>query len=87
MRQVKLSKIFERNFRERIAHSAHLVEAYETSVELLFQNPMLVNSHPLTGSMAGLYSFSINDDYRVIYVVHKNTILIVDIGTHAQVYN
>lgn len=49
-------------------------------------NPLL-NVHSLTGEFAGQKSFNVNADVRVIYELHKDTlVLLVAVGTHAQLY-
>lgn len=49
-------------------------------------NPLL-NIHSLSGEFAGLQSFNVNADVRVMYEIQKDTIvLFVAIGTHSQLY-
>lgn len=49
-------------------------------------NPLLKN-HPLTGNLKGKYAFSVSGDVRVIYRVQsKNSVMLLRIGTHNQVY-
>jgi len=53
------------------------------------ENPFheLLRGHPLKGKFKGLWSFSVESDIRVIYRhVNKNTVLLLRIGTHNQVY-
>lgn len=43
--------------------------------------------HPLKGQLAGLRAFSVTGDYRVIYkIIDKDSIKLINIGTHNQVY-
>lgn len=50
------------------------------------QNPLL-NIHALSGEFFGLQSFNVNSDVRVMYEIQDTTIvLLVAIGTHAQLY-
>lgn len=43
-------------------------------------------NHKLGGKMSGLSAFSLGYDLRVIYKETKSVIILVDIGTHPQVY-
>ena len=50
------------------------------------RNPLLKN-HPLKGNLVGLRAFSVSGDYRVIFkIIGIDSVKLIDIGTHAQVY-
>lgn len=50
------------------------------------QDPRL-KTHPLTGRLKGMYSFSLSYGKRVIYMmVKEDTALLVDVGSHEEVY-
>ena len=43
--------------------------------------------HELTGKMKGYFAFSITGDIRVIFQkISEDEIILIDIGTHNQVY-
>jgi addiction module RelE/StbE family toxin len=72
----KLSKKVKEQFSERL---------------ILFvrepKNPLL-KIHSLVGEFAGLQSFNVNADVRVMYEVQNDTVvLLVAIGTHSQLYS
>jgi mRNA-degrading endonuclease YafQ of YafQ-DinJ toxin-antitoxin module len=49
-------------------------------------NPRL-KTHPLTGKLKGMLSFSLNYSKRVIFLyVEPNKVLFFDIGSHNEVY-
>jgi mRNA-degrading endonuclease YafQ of YafQ-DinJ toxin-antitoxin module len=49
-------------------------------------NPKL-KTHALTGKLSGLFAFSLNYSKRVVFTfVKKNTILLLDVGSHGEVY-
>ena len=74
-RKVRGNKILEGRFRERVA---------------IFQKDPLdprLRTHRLSGQMQGLWSFSIDYDARVVFsFVDPSRVLLVDIGTHEEVY-
>lgn len=45
-----------------------------------------INDHPLTGKLKGLRAFSVGGDVRVVYEETENCYLLLDIGSHNQVY-
>jgi addiction module RelE/StbE family toxin len=77
---------FRQRFKGRISPHERLVADFLLSVEAFFQEPATVGDHALAAPMRELRAFWINDDYRVIYQVHDDEVLFVNIGTHAQVY-
>jgi mRNA-degrading endonuclease YafQ of YafQ-DinJ toxin-antitoxin module len=75
-----------RRYQQRIAKDEQLNEAFWDSLETFVVDPMLVNDHALANVMQGQRAFSINNDYRVIYLERDEYYLFVDVGTHEQVY-
>jgi mRNA-degrading endonuclease YafQ of YafQ-DinJ toxin-antitoxin module len=63
---------------------------YTKSLQLLELNPYhsSLRLHGLQGRLAGLSSVSINRSYRIVLelIIQGNDILLVDIGSHDQVY-
>jgi len=57
---------------------------------LLFQsniNHSSLRTHKLTGDLDGLYSFTVEEDCRIVFELYDaNTIALLDIGTHEEVY-
>jgi mRNA-degrading endonuclease YafQ of YafQ-DinJ toxin-antitoxin module len=75
-----------RRYQQRIAKDEQLNEAFWDSLETFVVDPMLVDDHALANVMQGKRAFSINSDYRVIYLERDEYYLFVDVGTHEQVY-
>jgi mRNA-degrading endonuclease YafQ of YafQ-DinJ toxin-antitoxin module len=67
-----------------------LVSQYEKTLKLLEINPYhpSLRLHKLTGKLSELYSVSINISYRIsiYFLIEKNTIIPVDVGSHAEIY-
>jgi addiction module RelE/StbE family toxin len=65
--------------------SKDMLEQFENKQRLFLKDPFhpSLKTHKLSGRMAGLYSFSINYQYRVIFqYIDTDFVLFLDIGTH-----
>lgn len=86
---VQSEKRFEKNFKNRIAFSKHLVSQFSKRLKLFTINrsdPAL-KDHQLTGTKKEYRAFSVTGDIRVIYQkISDDHIVLVDIGSHNQVY-
>lgn len=86
---IELHSSFKKSYRKRIAPHAHLVVKTEERIALFTQNPAhpLLQDHALRGKKLHLRTFSITGDIRIVYLpVLKHSVLLLDIGTHNQVY-
>jgi len=66
-----------------------LRKIFARKIDLLKNNPIdsQLNNHALTGEYLGCRSIDINGDWRVIYEqLDKETIRLLIIGTHSQLY-
>lgn len=67
-----------------------LLRQYEKTLQLLEFNPFhpSLRLHPLAGKLHGLHSVSITMSYRLTIemIIHEQTIILVNVGTHDQVY-
>jgi addiction module RelE/StbE family toxin len=45
-----------------------------------------LKTHKLKGNLAGLYACSLTHDLRIIFELISNTVHLIDIGTHDEVY-
>ncbi len=87
--KIQYSKQFLKHFDKRINPYLRISEKFDNRIALFSENPdnPLLHNHPLKGTKLGLWSFSITGDVRVIYQkTSDNSILLLDIGTHNQVY-
>ncbi len=81
--------VFKNHFKKRIAYDAKLVTKTKNRIQMFIDNQRhpLLRNHALKGTQEGLRAFSVTGDIRVIYrTVDENTIELLDIGTHNQVY-
>lgn len=81
---------FTDRFKKRFNKLSQKVQKqFEERIGLFVENPTnpILKMHPLKGNLVGLRAFSITGDYRVIYrILDRESIKLIDIGTHAQVY-
>jgi len=67
-----------------------LKEKVNLSIEKFYQDPFdpSLKNHPLHGGMSGRRSISVTGDVRIIFEEYDNYVLVImlDIGTHNQVY-
>ncbi|MCB9805984.1 type II toxin-antitoxin system mRNA interferase toxin, RelE/StbE family [Candidatus Nomurabacteria bacterium] len=51
------------------------------------KNHPILKTHKLSGKLKGLWSFSVSGDIRVIFdQSQKGVIILVDIGSHSELY-
>ncbi len=89
MISIRKHPTFTKHFCTRILPSPKLLKRFEErfgSFCINPQNPLLFD-HPLKGDKTGKRSFSVSGDIRVVYQGSIDTeIILLDIGTHNQVY-
>lgn len=79
-------KDFKKDFKKL---SKNIRERFAERFTVFLKNPAdpTIRDHPLLGVMEWKRAFSISGDIRVVYrFLDKNTILLLRIGTHNQVY-
>jgi addiction module RelE/StbE family toxin len=86
MKSIKWSTTFTNQYRQRIRIDEQLQKEFQDSVAMFLADRTVVDDHPLEGKMAGWRAFSINDDYRVVYLERDEYFLFIYVGTHRQVY-
>jgi mRNA-degrading endonuclease YafQ of YafQ-DinJ toxin-antitoxin module len=87
--EIGFSSSFRRTFKKRIIPDQGLERLFWKKIEIFCDNPydLSLKTHKLSGDLEGLWSLSINYEIRVIFkFVNKNKVLLIDIGTHEEVY-
>lgn len=80
---------FKRSYRKRIHKHSHLKRQFREKMALFLEDPFdsQLRTHKLSGKLKGTWAFSINDDYRILFeFIDKNKVLLIDFGTHDEVY-
>jgi mRNA interferase YafQ len=90
MYKIIYSKKFKRNYKKFIKRFPYLTKQIENSIKSLGNNPFSNLTHKLSGELFELYACKCGYDCRIIFSIenikNENIILIVDIGTHNEVY-
>jgi len=89
MIKVAFSPAFERSFRKRLKYNAKLQDKFWQKLECFIENPFeaQLKIHKLTGQLKDLWGFSVEFDVRVMfYFVDEFNVVLVDIGSHDDVY-
>jgi addiction module RelE/StbE family toxin len=87
--EIGFSSSFKRAFKKRIRGNEKLETRFWERLEYFTQNPFhpTLRTHKLSGELEELWSFSVEYDCRVIFkFLEENRILLIDIGTHEEVY-
>ncbi len=94
MRELVPLPKFERAFRRLVRKNPALQSQIETALRRMAENlndPRL-KTHHLSGQLAGLHACSVAYDCRIVFARQKHpktgveTLLLVNIGTHEEVY-
>jgi mRNA-degrading endonuclease YafQ of YafQ-DinJ toxin-antitoxin module len=94
MHELALTPRFERAFRRLTVKNPALQPQIEATLQRMADNladPRL-KTHRLSGQLAGLHACSVAYDCRIVFSKQKHpktgeeTLLLVNIGTHEEVY-
>lgn len=81
---------FERRARKFLRKHPDLKSAVRETLERLRQDPFepSLKLHSLSGTLAGIQAVSVTHSYRLILTlkVSEQEIILLDIGTHGEVY-
>lgn len=85
---------FQRSYKKFIKGNASLQEKINTALRLLAADPNSteLKTHKLSGELLGLLACSCGYDCRIVFMIEEDkvtgakNIVLVDIGTHDEVY-
>ncbi len=81
---------FKRSYKKRIGTDMVLKKKFWDAITLFTDQPFdsRLKTHKLSGRLKGLWAFSIAYDCRVVFkfLEEGKTVLLIDIGTHDEVY-
>ena len=93
MKNLVFTSSFKRAFKTIIKRKPELKQKIENKLRLLANNPFepSLRTHKLKGKLSNSWSCSVEYDCRIIFDFVKNSnleeeILLIDIGTHDEVY-
>ena len=92
MNKLVLSPHFKKAYKKFVRKSPHLQEQIDSAIKLLeidFYDAKL-KTHKLSGELFGCYACSCGYDCRIVFTVEEDdnvqTILLITIGTHDEIY-
>jgi len=80
---------FHRNFKKSLkTQPENIKKKFFECLDIFVEDQFsyLLNNHALTGEFKGWRSINITGDVRVHYREDQDTIILLDIGSHAQLY-
>lgn len=80
---------FKRAYKKRLKGNPRLRTKFWERLSVFLEEPFSaqLRTHKLSGKLAGQWAFSVDDDYRVLFeFIGKDSVLLIDIGTHDEVY-
>jgi len=80
---------FKKAYQKKIKMDGNLKRKFWKTMKLFSSNPFSkqLRTHKLTGTLKGLWAFSVDYDTRVIFSFLKDDeVLLIDIGSHDEVY-
>jgi addiction module RelE/StbE family toxin len=84
---VTTTRKFDKRFKKQ---SARIKQEFGERIKIFLEdinNPIL-NIHKLSGKLNNLWSFNLSGDVRVIFdKSQKGVIILVDIGSHSELYS
>ncbi|MCH7762895.1 MAG: type II toxin-antitoxin system mRNA interferase toxin, RelE/StbE family [Candidatus Marinimicrobia bacterium] len=87
---IKTTPSFLRTAKKFFKRHPELRERFATIIELLRKNPTapVLKIHALTGELKGLHAISLTYKYRITLIIRitEKTIILVDVGSHDEVY-
>jgi len=88
MKQIEYTKQFQKRLKQRYGNQPKVIARLQEHLELFSQGrrEQPINDHSLTGPLKGLRAFSVGGDIRVVYRETEDSYLLLDIGSHNQVY-
>jgi mRNA-degrading endonuclease YafQ of YafQ-DinJ toxin-antitoxin module len=94
MRDLVLTSRFERSFRRLVRKTPSMQARVETALTQMAAdlNEPKLKTHHLSGPLAGYFACSCGYDCRIIFAREKDkqtgkeALVLIDIGTHDQVY-
>lgn len=89
MIKIAYSPSFKRSYKRKIAVGSEREAKLRSKLELFMNDPFdnALRTHKLSGKLKNYWSFSIEYDLRVIfYFEDAETAVLVDLGTHTEIY-
>ena len=80
---------FKRSYKKRVRNNSRLKKKFREKMEIFLENPFFpqLRTHKLSGKLAGQWAFSVDNDCRIVFeFVGEDRVLLIDVGSHDEVY-
>ena len=80
---------FKRSYKKRVRNNSRLKKKFWEKMEIFLENPFFpqLRTHKLSGKLAGQWAFSVDNDCRIVFeFVGEDRALLIDVGSHDEVY-
>jgi len=88
--EIRFAEGFEKKAVRFFKKHKDLYPQYKKTLEILSRDPYhpSLRLHKLRGKLSNFYSVSINMKYRVVldFIIQDDVIILIDIGSHSDVY-
>lgn len=85
--QIVTDRKFDKRFKKQ---SSKIKKEFERRLRILVKDidDPILNMHKLSGKLKDLWSFNVSGDIRVVFdKSQKGIIILVDIGSHSELYS
>lgn len=85
MKTFSYSRKFKKNFKKL---DKKIIKAFKDRFIIFQENEYagILNNHPLRAEYADCKSINITGDYRLVYKRRDSLYILIDIGTHSELY-
>ncbi len=87
--KIELHPDFKKSYKKRISNKPRLASKTKERIKLFQDDPNdpVLRSHQLKGAKKNLKAFSVTGNIRIVYLrISENHVVLLDIGSHNQVY-
>ena len=80
---------FKRSYKKRIKNFSKIQKKFQSAIALFAEDPFQpkLRTHKLSGELEDIWAFYVDYDCRVIFeFLDEMTVLLIDIGSHDEVY-
>lgn len=88
MRQIEASKSFLKTLNHLFKKNPELRGIFKEVFEKLVEDPFIpsLRTHKLKGRLKEFFACTVTFDIRLIFKIEKDTLVLIDIGSHDEVY-
>lgn len=88
MKKIEFSNFFKKSFKKTVSKNSEVAFAVMQKLFIMLQdvNHPSLKLHKLKGQLSNYYAISIEYDLRIILEIQGDKIVLIDIGSHDEVY-